>query len=239
MVLAPVASVNLDGEWGHISENGEGWSLLSLAFFALPPRPLILRPTLKSHVPKPEIRTTPEHVNWTIIFKIRVRVSVCPFHFLSPGFPGFPRSLLCFSTCPRRLEIKPMELARLLIANFPKPYPLFRRNSFSSLGLLYSLHGLRLSYPWYRAKNPPKQVESCLKFRTLLYATWPRAAASITSTTLLLTYCSDIYGHSELCTVEPWILLVRLQKNLRIFCFQKTLWLDNLLPSVAVWVPAL
>ena len=41
------------------------------------------------------------------------------------------------------------------------------------------------------------------------------------------------------CIVEPWILLVRLQKNLRIFCFQKTLWLDNLLPSVLVWASAL
>ena len=101
-----------------------------LGIFRSAPRPLILRPTLRSHVPKPEIRKTPEHVNWTIIFKIRVRVSVCPFYFLSPGFPT---SLLCFSTCPRRLEIKPMDLARLLIANFSKPYPLFRRNSFTSL----------------------------------------------------------------------------------------------------------
>ena len=114
-----------------------------------------------------------------------------------------------------------MDLARLLIANFPKPYPLFRRNCFSSLCLLYSLYRLRLSYPWYPAKNPPKQVESCLKFRTLLYATWPRAAASITSTTLLLTYCSDVYELGELCTVEPWILLVRLQKNLRNFLFSE------------------
>ena len=30
---------------------------------------------------------------------------------------------------------------------------------------------------------------------------------------------------------NSWMLLVYLQKNLRIFCFQKTLWLDNLLPS--------
>ena len=28
-----------------------------------------------------------------------------------------------------------------------------------------------------------------------------------------------------------WMLLVRLQKNLRFFCFQKSLWLDNLLQS--------
>ena len=38
------------------------------------------------------------------------------------------------------------------------------------------------------------------------------------------------------CIVEPWILLVRLQKYLRIFYFQKTLWLDTLLPSAPVWV---
>ena len=30
--------------------------------------------------------------------------------------------------------------------------------------------------------------------------------------------------------------MVSLRKNLRIFCFQKTSWLDNLLPSVPVWV---
>ena len=35
------------------------------------------------------------------------------------------------------------------------------------------------------------------------------------------------------------MLLVRLEKCLRIFCVQKTLWLDNLLPSVPVWVSAL
>ena len=36
---------------------------------------------------------------------------------------------------------------------------------------------------------------------------------------------------------EPeWILLVRLQTTLRIFCFQNTLWLKNLLPSVPVWL---
>ena len=29
------------------------------------------------------------------------------------------------------------------------------------------------------------------------------------------------------------------EKKLRIFCFQKTLWLDNLLPSIPVWVSAL
>ena len=34
-------------------------------------------------------------------------------------------------------------------------------------------------------------------------------------------------------------ILVRLQKNLRIFFSQKTLWLDNLLPSVPVWVSGL
>lgn len=133
MVLVPVASVKLEGELGHISENGEGWSLLSLAFFALPPRPLILRPTLRSHVSKPEIGKTPEHVNWTIIFKIRVRVSVCPFYFLLPGFPDFPRCVLCFSTCPRKLEIKPMDLARLLIANFPKPILVIRPSAELSL----------------------------------------------------------------------------------------------------------
>ena len=36
-----------------------------------------------------------------------------------------------------------------------------------------------------------------------------------------------------------WILWVPLQKNLRIFCFQKMLWLDNVLPSVPVWVSVL
>ena len=35
------------------------------------------------------------------------------------------------------------------------------------------------------------------------------------------------------------MLLVRLQKTLRIFCFQKTLWLDNLLPGAPVRVVAL
>ena len=30
------------------------------------------------------------------------------------------------------------------------------------------------------------------------------------------------------CIVEPWISWFRLQKNLRIYCFQITLWLDNL-----------
>ena len=38
------------------------------------------------------------------------------------------------------------------------------------------------------------------------------------------------------CLLEPWILLVCLQKILRIFCFQKSLWLDNLLPSAPVQV---
>ena len=41
------------------------------------------------------------------------------------------------------------------------------------------------------------------------------------------------------CLFESWILLVCLQKkkNLRNgFCFPKTLWLDNFLPSVPVWV---
>ena len=38
------------------------------------------------------------------------------------------------------------------------------------------------------------------------------------------------------CIVEPWILLVHLQeKILRIFCFQKMLWLDNLLPKCPSW----
>ena len=35
------------------------------------------------------------------------------------------------------------------------------------------------------------------------------------------------------------MLLVPLQKTLRIFCFQKTLWLDNLLPGAPVRVVAL
>ena len=38
------------------------------------------------------------------------------------------------------------------------------------------------------------------------------------------------------CIVEPWILLARLQKNLRIFCFQITGSLDNLLWSARVRV---
>ena len=38
---------------------------------------------------------------------------------------------------------------------------------------------------------------------------------------------------------NSWMLLVHLQKNLRIFCFQKLLWLDNLLPSALVRVVAL
>ena len=43
-------------------------------------------------------------------------------------------------------------------------------------------------------------------------------------------------------SVAKWntsILLFRFQKKFRIFCFQKTLWLENLLPSVPVWVSAL
>ena len=36
------------------------------------------------------------------------------------------------------------------------------------------------------------------------------------------------------CIVESWILLVHLQNNLRTFCFQKMMWLDNLLPSTPV-----
>ena len=39
--------------------------------------------------------------------------------------------------------------------------------------------------------------------------------------------------------VEPWIFLDRLQKYLRIFYFQKTLWLDTLLPSAPVRVDTL
>ena len=44
------------------------------------------------------------------------------------------------------------------------------------------------------------------------------------------------------CIVESWILLVCLQKkkNLRIFCFQKLLWLDNLFSGTPFpWVVAL
>ena len=41
------------------------------------------------------------------------------------------------------------------------------------------------------------------------------------------------------CRVERWILLVRFQKISRILCFQKLLWLDNLLPSAPVRVVAL
>ena len=37
------------------------------------------------------------------------------------------------------------------------------------------------------------------------------------------------------CVVEPWILLVGLLKNLGIFCFQKTFWFVNLLPTAPVW----
>ena len=33
-----------------------------------------------------------------------------------------------------------------------------------------------------------------------------------------------------------WTLLVHLSKNLRIFCHQKSLWLNNLFPSVMVWL---
>ena len=39
--------------------------------------------------------------------------------------------------------------------------------------------------------------------------------------------------------VETWILLVPLSKKLRIFCLQKSLWLDNLLASAPVRVVAL
>ena len=39
--------------------------------------------------------------------------------------------------------------------------------------------------------------------------------------------------------VEPWILLVPLPKKLRIFWFQKSLWLDKLLPSALFRVVAL
>ena len=41
------------------------------------------------------------------------------------------------------------------------------------------------------------------------------------------------------CIVEPCILVVHLLKNLRIFCFQKMLWLDNLLLSAPVWIVTL
>ena len=43
------------------------------------------------------------------------------------------------------------------------------------------------------------------------------------------------------CIVDPWILLFRLQKKLRIFCLHhETFWLNiNLLPSAPVWGVAL
>ena len=44
---------------------------------------------------------------------------------------------------------------------------------------------------------------------------------------------------STVAQLDTWILLVCLQKHLRIFYFEKTLWLDNLLPSVSVWFSAL
>ena len=40
-------------------------------------------------------------------------------------------------------------------------------------------------------------------------------------------------------TVEHWILLLRFKKTLRIYNFQKTVWLDNLLTSAPVRVVAL
>lgn len=61
--ISPRGKRKIGGRMGTHKRKWRGVIPSALAFFALPPRPLILRPTLRSHVPKPEIRKTPEHVN--------------------------------------------------------------------------------------------------------------------------------------------------------------------------------
>ena len=41
------------------------------------------------------------------------------------------------------------------------------------------------------------------------------------------------------CIVEPWVLLVHLQKTWESFVFKKTLWLDSVPQSASVWVAVL